>query len=134
MVRAIAKQAEAERERRSRVIMAEGEFQAAEKMREAAMLYGSAPSAMRLRELQTLTEIAREKNMIVVTNTTAAGTLRGKSPPSRLPSFEKGQEGVTRGAARPGARRSVNCPSSQPSSPGRCHRCEAKGRGFCSPR
>src|SRR6266568_4812039 len=69
----IATQAEAERERRSRVIMAEGEFQAAEKMREAAMLYGSAPSAMRLRELQTLTEIAREKNMIVVTNTTAAG-------------------------------------------------------------
>src|SRR5256712_497888 len=68
MVRAIAKQAEAERERRSRVIMAEGEFQAAEKMREAAMLYGSAPSAMRLRELQTLTEIAREKNMIGVPN------------------------------------------------------------------
>src|SRR2546429_355706 len=77
MVRAIAKQAEAERERRSRVIMAEGEFQAAEKMREAAMLYGSAPSAMRLRELQTLTEIAREKNMIVVTNTTAAGDITG---------------------------------------------------------
>jgi len=78
MVRAIAKQAEAERERRSRVIMAEGEFQAAEKMREAAMLYGSAPSAMRLRELQTLTEIAREKNMIVVTNTTAAGDITGE--------------------------------------------------------
>jgi regulator of protease activity HflC (stomatin/prohibitin superfamily) len=78
MVRAIAKQAEAERERRSRVIMAEGEAQAAEKMREAAMLYGSAPSAMRLRELQTLTEIAREKNMIVVTNTTAAGDITGE--------------------------------------------------------
>jgi len=78
MVRAIAKQAEAERERRSRVIMAEGEFQAAEKMREAALLYGSAPSAMRLRELQTLTEIAREKNMIVVTNTTAAGDITGE--------------------------------------------------------
>ena len=76
MVRAIAKQAEAERERRSRVIMAEGEYQAAEKMREAAMLYGSAPSAMRLRELQTLTEIAREKNMIVVT-TTGSETLAG---------------------------------------------------------
>src|SRR5437867_9460676 len=78
MVRAIAKQAEAERERRSRVIMAEGEYQAAEKMREAAMLYGSAPSAMRLRELQTLTEIAREKNMIVVQNTTAAGDITGE--------------------------------------------------------
>jgi len=76
MVRAIAKQAEAERERRSRVIMAEGEFQAAQKMKEAAQLYGEAPAAMRLRELQTLTEIAREKNMVVVTSTTA-GTLAG---------------------------------------------------------
>jgi len=76
MLRAIAKQAEAERERRSRVIMAEGEFQAAQKMMEAAQLYGTAPSAMRLRELQTLTEIAREKNMIVVT-TTGSETLAG---------------------------------------------------------
>jgi regulator of protease activity HflC (stomatin/prohibitin superfamily) len=69
MVRAIAKQAEAERERRSRVIMAEGEFQAAQKMKDAADLYGAAPAAMRLRELQTLTEIAREKNMVIVTTT-----------------------------------------------------------------
>ena len=76
MVRAIAKQAEAERERRSRIIMAEGEFQAAQKMKEAAQLYGEAPAAMRLRELQTLTEIAREKNMVIVTSTTA-GTLAG---------------------------------------------------------
>jgi len=76
MVRAIAKQAEAERERRSRVIMAEGEFQAAQKMMEAALLYGTAPAAMRLRELQTLTEIAREKNMVIVTSTTS-GTLAG---------------------------------------------------------
>jgi len=74
MVRAIAKQAEAERERRSRVIMAEGEFQAAGKMRDAAEMYGAAPSAMRLRELQTLTEIAREKNLVVVT-TTGAGDI-----------------------------------------------------------
>ncbi len=76
MVRAIAKQAEAERERRSRVIMAEGEFQAAQKMMEAAQLYGTAPSAMRLRELQTLTEIAREKNLVIVT-TTGAEALTG---------------------------------------------------------
>lgn len=69
MVRAIAKQAEAERERRSRVIMAEGEFQAAQKMKDAADLYGRAPAAMRLRELQTLTEIAREKNLVIVTTT-----------------------------------------------------------------
>lgn len=76
MVRAIAKQAEAERERRSRVIMAEGEFQAAQRMKEAAQMYGEAPAAMRLRELQTLTEIAREKNMVIVT-ATSAGTLAG---------------------------------------------------------
>ncbi|HEV8595122.1 MAG TPA: slipin family protein [Thermoplasmata archaeon] len=74
MVRAIAKQAEAERERRSRVIMAEGEFQAAQKMLDAAMLYQGAPAAMKLRELQTLAEIAREKNLIIVTPTAASGT------------------------------------------------------------
>ena len=68
MQRAIAKQAEAERERRSRIIMAEGEYQAAAKMAEAAKLYQANPMAMRLRELQTYTEIAREKNMIVVTS------------------------------------------------------------------
>lgn len=66
MLRAIAKQAEAERERRSRVIMAQGESEAAKKMADAAKQYQENPSAIRLRELQTLTEIAREKNMIVV--------------------------------------------------------------------
>ena len=79
MVRAIAKQAEAERERRSRVIMAEGELQAAQKMRDAADLYGSSPAALRLRELQTLTEIAREKNLVIVTQAGASGpTLAGE--------------------------------------------------------
>ena len=76
MVRAIAKQAEAERERRSRVIVALGEYEASAKMTDAAKLYETAPAAMRLRELQTLTEIAREKNMVVVT-TTSTGTLAG---------------------------------------------------------
>ena len=75
MQRAIAKQAEAERERRSRVIMAEGEFQAAAKMSEAAQMYESNPMGMRLRELQTLTEIAREKNLIVVTPTSTSQDL-----------------------------------------------------------
>lgn len=69
MQRAIAKQAEAERERRSRIIMADGEFQASAKMTEAAAMYEKTPVAMRLRELQTMTEIAREKNLIVVTTT-----------------------------------------------------------------
>jgi regulator of protease activity HflC (stomatin/prohibitin superfamily) len=66
MLRAIAKQAEAEREKRSRIIIAEGEFQASKKMTEAAKLYEKTPNALRLRELQTLAEIAREKNLIVV--------------------------------------------------------------------
>jgi regulator of protease activity HflC (stomatin/prohibitin superfamily) len=66
MLRAIAKQAEAEREKRSRIIMAEGELLASAKMTEAAKLYEITPIALRLRELQTLTEIAREKNLIIV--------------------------------------------------------------------
>ena len=66
MLRAIAKQAEAEREKRSRIIIAEGEFQASKKMTDAAKLYEKTPIAMRLRELQTLAEIAREKNLIIV--------------------------------------------------------------------
>lgn len=70
MLRAIAKQAEAEREKRSRIIMAEGELLAADKMAQAADRYMSSPFAIRLRELQTLTDIAREKNMVVVTTTT----------------------------------------------------------------
>ncbi|MCZ7383331.1 MAG: slipin family protein [Candidatus Methanoperedens sp.] len=73
MMRAIAKQAEAERERRSRVILADGEFQASQKMMEAAELYQKVPIAMKLRELQTLAEIAREKNMIVVTTGAPGG-------------------------------------------------------------
>lgn len=67
MQRAIAKQAEAEREKRSRIIMAEGELIASEKMAQAAEYYTRNMAAMRLRELQTWAEIAREKNMIVVT-------------------------------------------------------------------
>ena len=80
MQRAIAKQAEAERERRSRIIVADGEYQAASKMAEAAAMYEKTPTALRLRELQTLAEIAREKNLIVVTTTGAStdlGTLLG---------------------------------------------------------
>ena len=67
MQRAIAKQAEAEREKRSRIIMADGELIASEKMAQAAEYYTKNIAAMRLRELQTWAEIAREKNMIVVT-------------------------------------------------------------------
>ncbi|MEN2999278.1 MAG: slipin family protein [Acidilobaceae archaeon] len=73
MLRAMAKQAEAERQRRSRVIEAEGERQAAAIMAEAATMYEKHPVAVRLRELQTLIEIAREKNMVIVTPTAVGG-------------------------------------------------------------
>jgi regulator of protease activity HflC (stomatin/prohibitin superfamily) len=69
MLRAIAKQAEAEREKRARIIIAEGEFIAADKIAAAAKRYLGNPYALRLREFQTLTDIAREKNMVVVTTT-----------------------------------------------------------------
>lgn len=62
MQRAIAKQAEAERERRAKVINAEGEFQAAAKMAEAASVLATEPMSLQLRYLQTLREIAAEKN------------------------------------------------------------------------
>ncbi|CAG0958970.1 hypothetical protein METP2_00672 [Methanosarcinales archaeon] len=75
MMRAIAKQAEAERERRSRIILADGESQASLKMIEAAELYQKVPIAMKLRELQTLAEIAREKNLIVVTSGAPGGDI-----------------------------------------------------------
>ena len=70
MLRAMAKQAESERWRRARIIEAEGERQAASIMAEAAMMYEKHPVAVRLRELQTLIEISREKNMVIVTPTT----------------------------------------------------------------
>ncbi len=66
MRRAIARQAEAERERRAKVIHAEGESQAAEKLREAAEVLAKAPISIQLRFLQTLTEIATEKNSTIV--------------------------------------------------------------------
>ncbi|MCS7136492.1 MAG: slipin family protein [Nitrososphaerota archaeon] len=75
MVRAIAKQAEAEREKRSRIIIAEGELMASEKLAAAAKQYSEQPISLRLRELQTLTEIARERNLVVVTTTTDASSL-----------------------------------------------------------
>jgi regulator of protease activity HflC (stomatin/prohibitin superfamily) len=66
MQRAIAKQAEAERERRAKVIHAEGEFQASQKLADAANIIATAPSALQLRYLQTLAEIATEKNSTII--------------------------------------------------------------------
>ncbi len=66
MQRAIARQAEAERERRSKVIHAEGEHQAAGKLRQAADVISGNPATLQLRFLQTLTEVAAEKNSTIV--------------------------------------------------------------------
>jgi len=66
MQRAMARQAEAERERRAKVINAEGELQAAEKLTEAARIIGTQPAAIQLRYLQTAAEIASEKNSTTI--------------------------------------------------------------------
>lgn len=66
MQRAMAKQAEAERERRAKIIHAEGEFQASDKLAKAAHIIGKEPAAIQLRFLQTLTEVAAENNSTVV--------------------------------------------------------------------
>jgi regulator of protease activity HflC (stomatin/prohibitin superfamily) len=66
MQRAMAKQAEAERERRSKVIAAEGEFQASQRLSDAAKILAEQPSALTLRYLQTLREIATEKNSTTI--------------------------------------------------------------------
>jgi len=66
MKRAMAKQAEAERERRAKIISAEGEFQAAQTLLEAAQIMAQSPITLQLRYLQTLTEIATEKNSTIL--------------------------------------------------------------------
>lgn len=66
MQRAMAKEAEAERERRAKIVAAEGEFQAAEKLGQAADLISAHPVALQLRTLQTMAEIAVEKNSTII--------------------------------------------------------------------
>jgi regulator of protease activity HflC (stomatin/prohibitin superfamily) len=66
MQRAMAKQAEAEREKRAKIIHAEGELQASASLAQAANVIGSQPATLQLRYLQTLTEIAVEKNSTII--------------------------------------------------------------------
>ncbi|QQS54006.1 MAG: slipin family protein [Candidatus Competibacteraceae bacterium] len=66
MIRAIARQAEAERERRAKIINAEGEFQAADRIRQAAAIIASQPQALQLRYLQTLNDIGIQNNTTIV--------------------------------------------------------------------
>ena len=86
MQRAMAKEAEAERERRAKIVAAEGEFQAAEKLGQAADLISAHPVALQLRTLQTMAEIATEKNSTIIfpaqfmtTVQEAFATLKGDS-------------------------------------------------------
>lgn len=66
MQRAMARQAEAERERRAKIVAAEGELQAAEKLSQAAKVISSEPGAMQLRQLQTMVEVSAEKNSTLI--------------------------------------------------------------------
>jgi regulator of protease activity HflC (stomatin/prohibitin superfamily) len=75
MARAMARQAEAERERRSKVILAEGELQASQKLLEAAQTLAAQPEAMQLRYLQTLTVIASDKSNTIVFPVDMLGSL-----------------------------------------------------------
>ncbi|MEM0004307.1 MAG: slipin family protein [Desulfurococcaceae archaeon] len=93
MKRAMAKQAEAERWRRARIIEAEGEKQASTILAEAAKFYEEHPVALKLRELQTLIEIAREKALVVVTET--GGKYLGEivATQKAIKEYEKRAEG-----------------------------------------
>jgi regulator of protease activity HflC (stomatin/prohibitin superfamily) len=66
MQRAMAKQAEAERERRAKIIAAEGELQASQKLGEAAAIISASPGALQLRQLQTMVEISAENSSTVI--------------------------------------------------------------------
>jgi regulator of protease activity HflC (stomatin/prohibitin superfamily) len=96
MQRAMARQAEAERERRAKVIAAEGEFQAAERLGQAATVISASPGALQLRTLQTLAEVATERNStlifpIPVELLTAAGrALNALGPQGGSPESEPG--------------------------------------------
>src|SRR5690606_18272216 len=89
MVRAIARQAEAERERRAKVIHAEGEKQAAQALMEAAEILATQPSAMQLRYLQTLTQVAGDKSSPLVfpvpVDMMSSFFSKGGMPPMTVP-------------------------------------------------
>ena len=96
MKRSMSRQAEAERERRSRIITADGEFQASQRLSDAATVMAQTPAALQLRLLQTMVEVAAEKNSTLVLpfpvemlryfeaiSTGAPATASGEAPPQR---------------------------------------------------
>ncbi len=98
MQRAMARQAEAERERRAKVVAAEGEFQAAAKLAQAAELITSQPGAMQLRQLQTMVEVSAEKNSTLIfpvpielLEFTKAFTQRPNEPSIKVRGNDQGQ-------------------------------------------
>jgi regulator of protease activity HflC (stomatin/prohibitin superfamily) len=105
MKRSMSRQAEAERERRSRVITAEGELQASEKLAQAAEVMASHPAALQLRLLQTVVEVAAEKNSTLVLPfpVELLRFLERATPPEVVQSPEAAQPPVAPTAAAPGA-------------------------------
>lgn len=111
MLRAMAKQAEAERERRAKIIHAEGEFNAAQKLVDAAALMATQPMTLQLRYLQTLTEIGVEKNTTIVfplpmelmtlLNKTVQTVDAVKNPPIKDPFAQPYGSGAPPAAAAP---------------------------------
>ena len=102
MVRAIAKQAEAERDRRAKIIHAEAEFQASQTLVNAAKILSSVPAAMQLRYLQTLTEIGAEQNSTVVFPM-PIDIIKPFLELFEKPAKARDLNGDARGAAAPGA-------------------------------
>lgn len=92
MQRAMARQAEAERERRAKIVAAEGEQQAAEKLADAARIIASSPGAMQLRQLQTMVEVSAENNSTIIFPVPIE--LFERSHKLQLPGLEKVAEPV----------------------------------------
>jgi len=101
LVRAMAKQAEAERLRRARIIEAEAERTAAKILAEAAEIYESHPIALRLRELQTYIDIAKEKNLILISESTTA-RISAETIGAALSLQSKARESETEASAKRG--------------------------------
>jgi len=105
MKRAIARQAEAERERRAKVINAEGELQASEKLAQAAHIIGSEPAAIQLRYLQTVTEISSENNSTTffpIPIDLFKGFLEAVARKPAPPALPKGRREIPSRPSRPG--------------------------------
>ena len=103
MLRAMAKQAEAEREKRAKIIHAEGELQASAQLAQAANVIGSQPATLQLRYLQTLTEIAVEKNSTIIFPLPIdlveplLGIMRHQAGASSVNGYEEGSTAPTNG-------------------------------------